>query len=164
MQQLFMLAITYAQGMWRYRWYALLVAWVVAVTGWAWAYSLPNEYRADARVYVDTQSVLRPLLRGLAVESDVQSRVAIMTQTLLSRPNLEKVARKTDLDLRAQTPAQMESLLSWLQHAVEIHSDSRRHDLYTISYADTNPQMAHNQAGLRRIYRWSRYIVPMYMM
>jgi len=141
MRELFMQLITYAQGMWRYRWYALLVAWVVAVAGWAWAYSLPNEYRADARVYVDTQSVLRPLLRGLAIESDVQARMSIMTQTLLSRPTLERVARKTDLDLRAQTPAAMDSLVARLQSAINIRSDRRR-DLYTISYTDKNPQMA----------------------
>jgi protein tyrosine kinase modulator len=142
MHELFMQLITYAQGMWRYRWSALLVAWIVAVSGWAWTYSLPNEYRADARVYVDTESILRPLLRGLAIESDVRSRVSIMTQTLLSRPTLEKVARKTDLDLRAQTPAQLESLVATLQQTIEIRSDPRRNDLYTISYTDKNPQMA----------------------
>jgi protein tyrosine kinase modulator len=142
MHELFMQLIAYAQGMWRYRWYALLVAWIVAVTGWAWVYSLPNVYRANARVYVDTESILRPLLRGLAIESDVSSRVSVMTQTLLSRPTLEKVTRKTDLDLRAQTPAQLESLVAKLQQTIEIQTDRRRNDLYTISYTDKNPQMA----------------------
>lgn len=142
MHELFVQLITYAQGMWRYRWYALLVAWMVAVAGWIYVYSLPNEYRADARVYVDTQSVLRPLLRGLAIESDVRSRVGIMTQTLLSRPTLERVARKTDLDLRATNAAAMDSLVARLQRTIEIRSDRRRDDLYTISYTDRNPQMA----------------------
>jgi protein tyrosine kinase modulator len=142
MHDLFMQLITYAQGMWRYRWYALLVAWIVAVTGWVWAYSLPNEYRADARVYVDTQSILRPLLRGLAIESDVQARVSVITQTLLSRPTLENVARKTDLDLRAGTPGSMEALLAQLQRTIAIESDRRRSDLYTISYTDKSPEMA----------------------
>jgi protein tyrosine kinase modulator len=142
MHELFMQLITYAQGMWRYRWYALLVAWILAMAGWGWVYSLPNKYRADARVYVDTESILRPLLSGLAIESDVRSRVSIMTQTLLSRPTLETVARKTDLDLRAQTPAQFESLLTRLQEVIEIQTDRRQVDLYTISYTDTSPQMA----------------------
>lgn len=142
MHELLTLLITYAQGMWRYRWYALLLAWIVAVTGWVWTYSLPNEYRADARVYVDTESILRPLLHGLAIQSDVKSRVSIITETLLSRPTLERVARETDLDLRAQTPAQLASLVTKLQKTIEIWSDHRRNDLYTISYTDTNPQMA----------------------
>jgi polysaccharide chain length determinant protein (PEP-CTERM system associated) len=142
MRELLMQVINYAQGMWRFRWYALFLAWIVATAGWAWAYSLPNQYRADARVYVDTESVLRPLLRGLAIESDVRSRVAVMTRTLLTRPTLEKVARKTDLDLRAQTPAQMEALLERLQRTIGISSDGRRADLYTISYTDKNPAAA----------------------
>lgn len=134
--------ITYAQGMWRYRWHALSMAWIVAVAGWVLVYSLPDQYRADARVYVDTESVLRPLLHGLAVQSDVKARVAVMTQTLLSRPILEKVARETDLDLRAETTADLDALLERLQRTIEIRSDPRRHDLYTISYTDANPQMA----------------------
>lgn len=142
MHELLMQLITYAQGMWRYRWYALLVAWIVATAGWVWVYSLPNEYRAYTRVYVDTQSILRPLLRGLAIESDVQARVGMMTQTLLSRPNLEKVARKTDLDLRAENPAAFASLVSRLRGTIQLQTDRRRNDLYTISYTDTNPRTA----------------------
>lgn len=134
--------LTYAHGMWRYRWYALLVAWIVAVPGWMYVYSLPDEYEARSRVYVDTQSVLRPLLRGLAVESDVDSRVRVVTQTILSRPNLERVARETDLDLRAKTPAQMESLVTRLQRRIRIQTDRSRADLYTISYTDRDPRMA----------------------
>jgi polysaccharide chain length determinant protein (PEP-CTERM system associated) len=134
--------LTYAHGMWRYRWYALLVAWTVCVGGWMFVYSLPDEYEAKARVYLDTQSVLRPLLRGLAIESDVDSRVKLMTRALLSRPNLEKVARATDLDLRAKTPVQMDALISGLQRAITIRSDRRKADLYEIRYTDRDPEMA----------------------
>ena len=34
----------------------------------------------------------------------------LMKRTLLSRPNLEKVVRETDLNLRAKTPEQLETL------------------------------------------------------
>ncbi len=127
-------------GIWRFRWRALLVAWLVAVPGWIWVYTLPNIYSASARVYVDTDSALRPLLKGLAVESNVLSQVQMMTRALLSRPHLEKVARETDLDLRATNPTEMESVLDRLRRKIQITSD--RSQIYTIDYEDPDREVA----------------------
>ena len=146
MHELLTQLLTYGRGMWQFRWYALLVAWVVCLAGWTAVYTLPDEYEVRARVYVDTQSVLKPLLRGLAVEQDVGTRVNMMTRILLSRPNLEKVARETDLDLRASTPKEHEALMSKLQNNIKMKGEGgsrRRNDnLYTISYVDRDPQLA----------------------
>jgi len=118
----------------------MLVAWLVCILGWVVVYRLPDQYTATARVHVDTDSVLRPLLRGLAVDLNPSRRVALMTRTLLSRPNLEKLARMTDLDLTAKTPEQMDALINGLQNNIDLTSE--RGDLYTISYANPNRQMA----------------------
>ena len=59
--------LTHVRSAWRYRWHGIACAWVVALAGWLVVTQLPNRYEATARVYVDTQSVLRPLLAGLAV-------------------------------------------------------------------------------------------------
>lgn len=142
MHELLTQILPYIQGMWRFRWVALLIAWIVCLAGWVFVYSLPDEYKSQARVYVDTQSVLRPLLRGLAVESNVDSRVVIMTRTLLTRPNLQKVARETDLDLRATTPQAMEGLLTRMQQRTEVSGSHRDDNLYTISHTDTDPVIA----------------------
>src|SRR5262247_2528256 len=120
-------------GMWRFRWRALATAWVLALAGWGWVYALPNLYSASARVHVDTESALRPLLRGLAVETNIQDQLNFMTRALLSRPQLEKVARETDLDLRAHTPRDMERLIESLQLKIQIAGDGRT-SIYTISY------------------------------
>src|SRR5262245_54213921 len=128
-------------GMWRFRWRALVVAWSVALAGWAWVYALPNIYNASARVHVDTESMLRPLLRGLVVESNIQDQLNFMTRALLSRPQLEKVARETDLDLRAHTPREMENIIEELQRKILIAGDGRS-SIYTISYEDADRQLA----------------------
>ena len=132
---------SYARGIWRYRWYIHLIAWPMCISGWALVYFLPDQYEASARVYVDTQSVLRPLLKGLAVEADVDQEVKMMTRTLLSRPNLEKVARITDMDLEATTPEEMENLLVRLKHTITLKGYGRE-NLYTISYTDKDPEQA----------------------
>ncbi len=131
----------YARGAWRFRWYVYLVAWPLCIGGWTLVYMLPDQYEASTRVYVDTQSVLRPLLKGLAVQTDASSEVAIMTRTLLSRPNLEKVARMTDMDLSATTPEEMEVLLNRLQKTIKLTGRGRE-NLYTITYTDKEPELA----------------------
>jgi polysaccharide chain length determinant protein (PEP-CTERM system associated) len=85
------------QGTWRYRWQALTVAWVVAVLGWSVAVLWRDVYRANARVFVDTGSALKPVLQGLAVAQDVDAQLNFVRQSLLSTPVLNKIAADTGL-------------------------------------------------------------------
>ncbi|HQU16079.1 MAG: hypothetical protein B7Z66_07990 [Chromatiales bacterium 21-64-14] len=133
--------LNYAYGAWRYRWYGAAVAWLVCISGWTWLHFQPNIYRATAQVYVDTDTILRPLLAGMVVQSNVQGKVQLVTKILLSRPNLEKVARSTDLDLRATTPDAMEKLLLKLDQRIQIRG-TERDNFYTISYVDPDPRAA----------------------
>jgi polysaccharide chain length determinant protein (PEP-CTERM system associated) len=131
----------YARSIWRKRRIVLATTWLVAIGGWVWVYTLENRYEAQARVFVDTQSLLRPLLSGLAVQPNTEQQVAMMTRTLASRPNLEKVARMTDLDLRAKTPQQQESLYTGLAAAIKLQG-TERENLYTIVYQNNSPDVA----------------------
>lgn len=141
MNEAFEQVFGYARGIWRRRWLVLIVAWTIAAIGWVWVYLMENQYQAQARVYVDTQSMLRPLLSGLAVQPNVEQQVSMMTRTIASRPNLEKVARMTDLDLRAKTPQQQESLYNGLAAGIKLQG-TERENLYTISYQHSNPDLA----------------------
>ncbi len=130
-----------ARAAWRYRWHALIVAWCVMIVGALLVFSLPNKYEATAQVYADTDALTNPLLRGLAVQPDMRGRLQIITQTLLSRPNLEEVADKTGLSLRATTPADKDALLVKLGSAVRIKTAGAK-NLYNLSYADPDRHMA----------------------
>lgn len=133
------------RGAWRYRWFALVAAWIVAIGGWITVFAWPNSYEAQARVYVSTATALKPLLQGLAPEADVESQLNLVRQAILSRPQLEKVARETDLDLRAKTPEQKESLVLSLAQQIKIdmettgRADRKTNDaLYVITFRDGN--------------------------
>jgi polysaccharide chain length determinant protein (PEP-CTERM system associated) len=126
---------------WRYRWHALVVAWSVMIVGAMLVFSLPNQYASTAQVYADTNSLNNPLLRGIAVQPDIRGRLDVITRTLLSRPNLETVADKTGLSLRATSPADKDELLVKLGAAVQV-KDAGAKNLYNISYSDTDPVMA----------------------
>lgn len=126
------------RGAWRFRWFAIATVWVVALLGWLGSYWIPNTYEAQARVFVDSSTALRPLLQGLAIDSGVQSQLDLVRRSLLSKPQLEKVARETDLLLRASTPEEEEFLILKLAEDIRITSEvSRGNDnLYTISFVD----------------------------
>lgn len=134
--------IGYLRGMWIRRWVALAVAWAVCVLGWVGVFFIPDRYEASARVYVDTQSILKPLLAGLTIQPNIDQVVNMVTKTLISRPNMEKVARMTDLDISAKTPKETEALLDGLASNIKLEGGNRGDDLYTIKYQNPNPQIA----------------------
>jgi polysaccharide chain length determinant protein (PEP-CTERM system associated) len=101
MQELVEQLLAILRGMWQRRWFGLGVAWLVAIIGTIVVFRLPDKYEASARVYVDTDSLLRPLMAGMAVTADAGQQVAILSRLLLSRPNMEKIIRKSDLDTSA---------------------------------------------------------------
>ncbi|MBI5329092.1 MAG: chain length-determining protein [Betaproteobacteria bacterium] len=131
----------YLRGIWRSRWIVFVALWAASLGGWVWVYSLANRYEAKARVFVDTQSLLKPLLGGLAVQPNVEQQVLMMTRTLMSRPNLERVARMTDLDLGAKTPQQQDALYKSLTSKISLEG-TERENLYTITYRHQSPDIA----------------------
>ncbi len=126
----------YARPMWRYRWYALGIAWALCVLGWGYVLYLPNIYESKARIYVDTDSMLRPLMRGIAVDSNILSQVDLMQRTLLSRPNLQKVSHMADLDLAARTPIEVEEVVNDLRRRIVVTGEGR--NLFSLSYTGPN--------------------------
>ncbi len=141
MDQLLQQILGYAKAAWQRRWWGVATAWLVCVIGWTWVMMIPDRYQASARVYVDTQTLLKPLLSGLAAEPNVEQQIKLMTRQLVSRPTLEKVARMTDLDVKAKTPEQTETMLNGLASKISI-ADAGRENLYTISYQDANGDLA----------------------
>ena len=134
MQELLAQILGYVWGVWRYRWYALVVAWVVCVAGWAWVFQVPAQYQATARIHVDTNTVLRPLLRGLTIQADIDDRIQLMSKTLLSRPNLEKLMRMTDMDIQVKTDAQKDAMIESLRNNIRLAGDQTNPSLYSISF------------------------------
>ncbi len=132
----------YINAAWRRRWTGVVVAWLVCAFGWASITFIPNEYESSARLYVDADAVLTPLLTGLAADSAPQSQLELIQRTLLSRPNLEKVISKTDLDLTVANPSDRERLIKRLSS--DIHVVPQTRNLFTITYRDNSAKMAHD--------------------
>jgi polysaccharide chain length determinant protein (PEP-CTERM system associated) len=130
-----------ARGMWKFRWPALILAWVIAVIGVVVVWRIPDQFEATARVYVDTDSILKPLMSGLAVQPNVEQQISMLSRTLISRPNLEKLVRMADLDLKNQTKADQEALIERLQRGITMRTAGGA-NLYAMSYRDPEPEKA----------------------
>ncbi|MFN7725231.1 MAG: XrtA system polysaccharide chain length determinant [Rubrivivax sp.] len=141
MQELLQQIVGTVRGMWRFRWYGLLVAWIVAILGTVVVWKIPNQYEASARVYVDTDSILKPLMSGLAVQPNVEQQINMLSRTLLSRPNLEKLVRMADLDLKAQAKGDQDKLIEHLQKNIEMRTAGGA-NLYSMAYRDPEPEKA----------------------
>jgi len=140
MEQLRILIRRQASAAWRFRWAMVACTWIICAIGWVAVTMIPNRYEASARLYVDADAVLTPLLRGIAVENQVSGQVDMLQRTLLSRPNLEKLISNTDLDLQISGSSDLESLVQALATQIKITPHTR--NLFTISYRNTNPKLA----------------------
>jgi polysaccharide chain length determinant protein (PEP-CTERM system associated) len=130
-----------AAAMWRRRWYGALVVWFVCLAGWAAVMYMPNRYETTARIYVDSETLLRPLLKGLAVQTDLAAQVDYMQRTLLSRPNLDSVIRMTDLELDATSPEKREAMMNGLERKITVAAEGKGKNLFSVTYEGANPQL-----------------------
>lgn len=148
MNEIIELVFDYLRGIWRNRWYALGCAWLICVIGWAVVFNLPDQYESSARVFVNTQTILRPLLQGLAVEVSPEDHLVLITRTLLSRPNMEQVARASGLYVQAGDSSMIYNLLNDLEKKINLSGPGRMgprgtsDNLYKITFEDRDPKKA----------------------
>jgi polysaccharide chain length determinant protein (PEP-CTERM system associated) len=141
MQELLLQLNSILRGMWKFRWMGLIAAWVAAAIGSVVVWNIPNQYQASARIYVDTDSILKPLMSGLAVQPNIDQQISMLSRTLISRPNLEKLVRMADLDLKVEGKDDRERLVDRLAKDISIRL-AGGNNLYYISYKSDEPERA----------------------
>jgi polysaccharide chain length determinant protein (PEP-CTERM system associated) len=149
MQQVVESVLSELRGAWRFRRYALGVAWGVCAIGWLVVYLLPDRYEAHARVNVDTRTALREQLQGIAVEQNVEMQLNLVRQQLLGRASLDKVASKVGLDRGVVTPQQRDELITDLSTRIQLTLEPATvrdpripNTLFRITYSDTTRENA----------------------
>lgn len=141
MEEILRQALTILRATWKHRRLGMLTAWIIGAVAAGVILRIPNQYEASARIYVDTQSILRPLMSGLAVQPNIEQQIMMLSRTLISRPNIEKLIRMADLDLNIKSKSQQEALIDDLTNTLKIQSVGRD-NLYTIAFRDPDPAKA----------------------
>ncbi|MFM2118985.1 MAG: hypothetical protein RL722_453 [Pseudomonadota bacterium] len=132
---------TTLRGIWRHRWLGVAVAWALALGGATVVQTVPERHEARARIYVDTQTVLKPLMAGLAFQPDIDQQVRMLGRTLVSRPNVERLVNDAEIGLLKGRPQNADELIDDLTKSIKVEQTGGN-NLYAISYRDTDPQRA----------------------
>lgn len=130
-----------ANGAWRYRWVGVGVAWVAALVSVATLHFFRDRYEASAKVHVNTQTVLKPLMAQLAVQPDIDQQVRMLARTLISRPRIEHLIDALEFADKTDGPRVRERIVNDLVTAIRLEG-STTGNLYTISYRDRDPVRA----------------------
>lgn len=105
-------------GIWRRRWLALAVGWAIAMLGWFVIGLIPNTYKSEAHVQVESQSLLNDKI-GINPADRARSIDAVR-QSLTSTANLEQIVRGTDLAKRVKSDRDVASKVTALQRSITI--------------------------------------------
>ena len=116
-------------SVWQRRWIAMGIAWVICLVGWLAVAMIPNTYESQAKLFVQTKSIL-PENTGVN-PAEQQKQIDTVQQTLTSAANLEKVVRGTDLGKGLVTPREIEGAVNGLRSAIKIKSEQS--NLFEIS-------------------------------
>jgi len=143
MQEVLEQILDYLKGIWIKRRYLMIATWLICPLGWIVVSQLQDSYESEARVFADTQSILGPLLQGMTVASNPDIQISLMVKTLLSRPNLERITRMTDLDVQANTPQEFDKLIERLKEDISIKkTGGNKQNIFNIKFSDKDPTMA----------------------
>ena len=138
--------IRHVNGLWRRRWLVIAAVWFVALAGWFGVWLLPDKYESRAHVYVQTETILEPVLNGFTARPDYSRRVEVMRLQLLTRPNVEEIILRSGLDktIEAGTDLEwrkkMEGLVNWVSSEIKI--ESPRDMYFVISYKNSDPEVS----------------------
>lgn len=126
---------------WQRRWLVVAVAWFVAIAGVIGISLIPERFEASARIFVDTQTVLKPLMRELAYQPDIDQQVRMLARTLISRPNVGRLIDRPELGFKFSNAKDREATLNRLMDQIKMVAADRG-NVYSIAYRDTNPARA----------------------
>lgn len=141
LQQTLIQILDYIKGVWIKKRYVIIFSWLICPIGFLYVASLPDVYSSKAQVFVDTRSVLQPLLKGLAIQTNPDQEIQMMAKTLLSRSNVEKIARESDLDITTQNEDEFDDLVNRLSNSIQLNKTGRD-NIYNITYSNQSPNTA----------------------
>jgi polysaccharide chain length determinant protein (PEP-CTERM system associated) len=136
--------LLHLRAMWKYRWRGLFTVFGVAVVMAAIVLMIPKRYEASARIYANTDSILKPLMAGMTVQPDINQRVVMLSRVVISRPNVEHLIQATGLDEKVKTQDEREKLIDDVIKLLDLQRSPERgaNNIYIVRFRDTKPERA----------------------
>ncbi len=132
----------YLKGILKYKWIAITLAWLLCLSGWLIVFVMPNRYTSEAKVHVETRTMLRPLLHGMAMQPDVRALLRVMQSLMYTKDNLEQIIKLAGLDKGISNSFDLLEIMGDLKKNIQIIGGAN--DVFTIKYDSDNPDEAKN--------------------
>lgn len=123
------------------RWLVLAVSGACAFVFGGAIFLVPQRFEASSKLFVDTQTVLKPMMVGLAYQPDIDQQVRMLARTLVSRPNVERLVNMPEVKFDFPDLASRDKVVTSLMEQIRIVA-AERGNIYTISYRDSSPERA----------------------
>ena len=121
---------------WSRRYFGMLIA-VIAFVGFVgFAFIAKNNYKSETRVFIQSNSVIRPLLNGVSIHYDDISDINVLEKTILSEENINKLLKKVHFP-GDNTPDGHIRNAENIRNNIKITEISK--GLFEISYVDKIP-------------------------
>ena len=96
-----------------------------------------------AHIFIQTETILEPVLNGFTARPNYQQRVEVMRLQLLTRPNIEEVIYRAGLSdsideqSTVERRARMEAMIGWLTEAIKIESPRDMYFVISFKHSDS---------------------------
>lgn len=132
----------YLKGTLKYKWVAIIIAWIICVGGWMFVSAMPNKYTSEAKVHVETRTMLQPLMERLTINSDIRGLLRVMQILMFTNENLEQIIKLSDLGKDIKNEKERLAVIESLKKDIKINGGSD--DIFNISYEAVTPEKAKN--------------------
>jgi polysaccharide chain length determinant protein (PEP-CTERM system associated) len=128
----------------RNRWLVIIPFCIAMAAGICLSVVWPKMYQSSTVILVRPQKVSENYVRAI-VDSDLQSRIATISEQILSRSNIKKIIRDFNLFPGAKEDGAVEEeQVDLVRSQIDVSVSRRRKgsDAFTISYKSRNPEEA----------------------
>ena len=108
-------------GIWRKRWYMMATTWLICLVGWGAVSTMPYRYESSAQIFVNTETILPTIVQDFGINIDISRRIEAVRAQLVTRPNLEKIIRRSEyLERLAANDTALNQLISDMQSNITV--------------------------------------------
>jgi len=135
----------YLAAAWHRKWSAVAAAWLVCILGWTALECVSDIYETSARLFIDTDALLVPLLKGIAVDTGPDNQLQVLQKNMLSHANIDKLITAVFPAVPPAPNDDRERLLRRLTKEIEVVGQDK--NLFSITYRDRDPMVARDVVG-----------------
>lgn len=134
------LPLRYLKIFFRRKWFLAVPAVVGLIGGIVFGAILPKVYESSSVVMVEEEKTLNPLISGLAVSADINSRMRTIREQILGWNSLVQLVERLNLAKDIKNQLQYERLILGLRDKVQVRMKGP--NLIKIAYQSRDPQEA----------------------